>query len=53
VTTVGFGDVHAQETLARALVTVQMLFNFFYLGTALRLLTNRGVSAVPEDEGAA
>jgi voltage-gated potassium channel len=53
VTTVGFGDVHAQETLARALVTVQMLFNFFYLGTALRLLTNRDVSVVPADRGVA
>jgi voltage-gated potassium channel len=50
VTTVGFGDVHAQETAARVLVTVQMLFNFFYLGTALRLLTSRDVWATPAEE---
>ncbi|MFK5636045.1 MULTISPECIES: potassium channel family protein [unclassified Ornithinimicrobium] len=38
VSTVGFGDVHAVGTLARLLVTVHMLFNLIYLGTALRLL---------------
>lgn len=39
VATVGFGDVHASGTPAQLLVTVQMLFNLIYLGTALRLLT--------------
>jgi hypothetical protein len=39
VATVGFGDIHAQGTAARLLVTVHMLFNLVYLGTALRLLT--------------
>lgn len=36
--TVGFGDVHATGTFARALVTVQMVFDLVYLGTAVRLL---------------
>lgn len=39
VATVGFGDVHAEGGAARLLVTVHMLFNLIYLGTALRLLT--------------
>ncbi len=39
VSTVGFGDIHAQATVARLLVTVHMLFNLIYLGTALRVLT--------------
>jgi hypothetical protein len=38
VATVGFGDVHASGTIARALVTVQMIFDLIYLGTAVRLL---------------
>lgn len=37
--TVGFGDIYAAGTFARALVTVQMLFNLIYLGTALRMLS--------------
>jgi voltage-gated potassium channel len=37
--TVGFGDVHAAGTPARLMVTVQMLFNLIYLGTALRVLS--------------
>lgn len=41
VSTVGFGDVHAEGNLARGVVTVHMLFNLIYLGTALRLLTAR------------
>lgn len=41
VSTVGFGDVHAEGNLARVVVTVHMLFNLIYLGTALRLLTAR------------
>jgi hypothetical protein len=42
--TVGFGDVHAAGTLARVMVTVQMLFNLIYLGTALRVLSARTAS---------
>lgn len=37
--TVGFGDVHAAGTVARLMVTAQMLFNLIYLGTALRVLS--------------
>lgn len=36
--TVGFGDIHASGTFARGLVTVQMVFDLVYLGTAVRLL---------------
>jgi voltage-gated potassium channel len=39
VSTVGFGDIHAEGTSARLLVTAHMLFNLIYLGTALRVLT--------------
>ncbi|MFP3712281.1 potassium channel family protein [Puerhibacterium sp. TATVAM-FAB25] len=39
VSTVGFGDVHAAGTGARLAVTVHMLFNLIYLGTAVRLLS--------------
>jgi voltage-gated potassium channel len=45
--TLGFGDVHASGTVARVIVTVHMLINLLYLGTALRLL-----SSIPEDDGA-
>lgn len=38
VSTVGFGDIHAAGTVARLIVTVHMVFNLIYLGTALRLL---------------
>jgi voltage-gated potassium channel len=37
--TVGFGDIHAQGTLAKLVVTVHMIVNLIYIGTALRLLT--------------
>lgn len=37
--TVGFGDVHASGQLARAAVTLQMLFNLVFLGTALTFVT--------------
>ncbi len=40
VATVGFGDVHASATASRLAVTVHMLFNLIYLGTALRVLTS-------------
>lgn len=39
VSTVGFGDIHAEATLAKLIVTLHMVFNLVYLGTALRLLT--------------
>ena len=39
VSTVGFGDIHAVSTPARAVVTAQMLVSVFYIGVALRLLT--------------
>ncbi len=38
VTTVGFGDVHASAPVTRAVVSVHMLFNLFFIGTAVRLL---------------
>jgi voltage-gated potassium channel len=37
--TVGFGDVHAAGQLARAAVTMEMLFNLVFLGTALTFVT--------------
>ncbi len=40
VATVGFGDVHAAANASRLAVTVHMLFNLIYLGTALRVLTS-------------
>jgi succinate dehydrogenase hydrophobic anchor subunit len=46
--TVGFGDVHAAGTAARLMVTVQMLFNLIYLGTALRVLS-AGISRPEPD----
>lgn len=37
--TVGFGDVHASGQLARAAVTVQIVFNLVFLGLAITTLT--------------
>jgi voltage-gated potassium channel len=37
--TVGFGDVHASGQLARAAVTIEMLFNLVFLGTAVTFVT--------------
>jgi voltage-gated potassium channel len=37
--TVGFGDVHATGQLARAAVTLQVLFNLVFLGTAITMVT--------------
>jgi voltage-gated potassium channel len=48
--TVGFGDIHAAGTPARLLVTVQMLFNLIYIGTALRILSS-GISFPKRDRG--
>ena len=36
--TVGFGDVHPVGELARAAVTVQIVFNLVFLGTAVSLI---------------
>ncbi|WP_407342614.1 potassium channel family protein [Pengzhenrongella phosphoraccumulans] len=48
VSTVGFGDIHATSTAARLLVTVQMLINLVYVGTALRVLSNLHNSTSPD-----
>jgi hypothetical protein len=37
--TVGFGDVHATGQLARAAVTIEMMFNLVFLGTAVTFVT--------------
>jgi voltage-gated potassium channel len=37
--TVGFGDVHASGQLARAAVTLQVLFNLVFIGTAVAMLS--------------
>jgi voltage-gated potassium channel len=37
--TVGFGDAHPVGQLARAAVTVQIVFNLVFLGTAVSLIT--------------
>jgi voltage-gated potassium channel len=46
--TVGFGDVHATGQLARALVTVQIVFNLLFVATLVSLL-----SRVMRERGAA
>lgn len=38
IATVGFGDIHARDTAAQLVVTVHMLINLIYIGTAVRLL---------------
>lgn len=50
ISTVGFGDIHATGPLARTLVTVQMLFNLIYLGTALRVLSSVRSQPQPPSE---
>lgn len=37
--TVGFGDITAHSQAARAVVTVQMLFDFLFLGVAVRVIS--------------
>jgi voltage-gated potassium channel Kch len=37
--TVGFGDVHATGQLARAAVTIQVIFNLIFLSTAAAMIT--------------
>lgn len=39
--TVGFGDIHAQGQLARALLIAQMAFNLLVLATTFSILTSR------------
>ncbi len=39
LSTVGFGDVHAAGQLARAAVTVQMVFNLVFIGLAAGIVT--------------
>lgn len=52
MSTVGFGDVSAQGTLGRAVVTVHMLFNLIYLGTGIKLLSgDRSLGATPGPDG--
>jgi small-conductance mechanosensitive channel len=52
VATVGFGDIHAEGTVAKLVVTLHMLFNLVYLGTALRLLTgSAGALPPPPEDG--
>ncbi|TXK42580.1 potassium channel family protein [Nonomuraea sp. C10] len=41
LTTVGFGDVHAQGQVARGLVLVQMAFNIIVLATAATLVAGK------------
>lgn len=40
VATVGFGDVHPVGSLARAAVTVQIVFNLVFLGAAVSLISS-------------
>jgi len=39
IATVGFGDVHAVGQLARAAVTMQIVFNLVFLGAALAMIS--------------
>ncbi|MFS0701894.1 potassium channel family protein [Cellulomonas sp. 179-A 4D5 NHS] len=48
IATVGFGDITAVGTGARVAVTVQMLVNLVYIGTALRVLTSLGTAHGPD-----
>lgn len=47
VATVGFGDITAAGTAARLVVTLHMLVNLIYVGTALRVLTGRSATRAP------
>jgi hypothetical protein len=38
LTTVGYGDVHAQGQIARSLVTLQLLFDVVFVGAAVSTL---------------
>jgi hypothetical protein len=48
-TTVGFGDIHAEGELARAIVTGQMLFTYVYAVTALALIATASFGGVPRN----
>jgi Ion channel len=48
-TTVGFGDIHAQGELARAIVSGQMLFTYVYAVTALALIATASFGGVPRN----
>jgi voltage-gated potassium channel len=57
LTTVGFGDVHATGQLARAAVTVQMVFNLVFIGLAagivsgfLRTTASRRMHSAPRKD---
>ena len=56
--TVGFGDVHPVGQLARAAVTVQIVFNLVFLGAAVSLISGyfrthaRGQVHGPQTQGA-
>lgn len=39
LSTVGYGDVHAASQLARIAVTIQILFDLFFIGTAVAVAT--------------
>ena len=54
--TVGFGDVHPTGQLARAAVTLQIVFNLVFLGTAVSMITGllrRRVAATRHEPGPA
>jgi hypothetical protein len=68
IATVGFGDVHAVGQLARAAVTVQMVFNLVFLGASVAMISgflkerarrriggphHDGASPVPDDRDGA
>ena len=46
LTTVGFGDVYADGQIARALVSVQMVFDVVFVAAGVALLTGRLRGAV-------
>jgi hypothetical protein len=49
--TVGFGDVHATGQLARGLVTLQIVFDFAFLGLTLRVVTSAARHRMEETGG--
>jgi voltage-gated potassium channel len=68
IATVGFGDVHATGQLARAAVTVQIVFNLVFLGASVAMISgflkerarrrisrphHDGASPVPDDRDGA
>jgi voltage-gated potassium channel len=49
--TVGFGDVHATGQLARAIVTLQIVFDVAFLGLTLRVVTSAARHRMEETGG--